>query len=1169
MREALCIHLGQGGVQIGNACWELFCLEHGIQPDGQMPSDKTLWPENVRKSGTNILPAWSWPELTEPPPWHCIGSLASAGKTRAFSGAFWLTQDKFTPLPGRPAHDSWLPLKYPGGGDDAFNTFFSETGAGKHVPRCVMVDLEPTVVDEVRTGTYRQLFHPEQLISGKEDAANNFARGHYTVGKEIVDLVLDRIRKLSDNCTGLQGFMIFNTCGGGTGSGLAGEMCDILLRGVLGCLGFCTYGLRSSPDQSCILIHWSVTGYPVKEAQPGYPGWRAPLKILQPSTRSHWNAVGTHPTIGNTVEPAQRRDPGHGSCKPTNPKGCSLPASTTDRKTPNTRAVGAAATTDPQSSSTQRAPANGKDSTCSNIEHDASPPPPINGTTSICSKAEQDAKFPGDRERVTKKPSHTPDTGVSLFYWIEAPPEGPSMFHEIEALGGPSPCLTPCEMTAPQGPPPHNHPTPCYAKSVSPSVPTGSPSTEGNYQKNTPPLPITVPRINTTHLFKECGRLTIGYGEITEPRTSTTHPFKECDRLTPGLGKITTNVGIKVDGKFPCPDCRQKFDDEKAKQMHWKFTHDPNRHQENNGKTNTSDAEASNTITPPPLHFKTAAVTMMRRLFCEEMEQCKGHDANEVAARILRRLPEALAKKTPTPLSQSVTRLSDGSVRDKDRRAKGYQARPPPKKHEITLGNQYAMLIEEEEAEASEDDAHSASPLHATNKRNNRWARKARVATPPKPRDATAKEPADEPPPTSNIDFDEEAKHSHEEVYEEHEEHSSPTEETMPTGKKAKTNFQIRKQEYQRRISITTPSGEIVTLDIEPDDTIDKIKDKIQEEQRTPPYQQSLKFEGRQLEDSRTPTDYNIKKEDVLHLTYKRQKSAYYTHLPPPPCHSGRGAKRAKGRHWTGERTWNASSAPKSKTNISNPAHNDQTCEKERRRPPYVPEQDLPNKDNFVRMYARECQYYADHFQKHVRPNTPAYKGGIHVKAYCEAQVYQGMHAAATTTNNSAAIPWRLLSPEYRTPLTQVLYEHGNVTWYFPICLQNHWTMVKLDIKNQELLHANRSGSNTPLRTQWLLDFARSIHFPESKIQHYNDCAQKEDADCGPAVIATTLAMMHSLPLTKTRQKSFTKCRITAQECNTPLAKTQFDFKLMKEALLEVGKSKTPVTPRQYRRMRN
>ena len=53
--------------------------------------------------------------------------------------------------------------------------------------------------DEVRTGTYRQLFHPEQMITGKEDAANNYARGHYTIGKEIVDLVLDRIRKLAGN----------------------------------------------------------------------------------------------------------------------------------------------------------------------------------------------------------------------------------------------------------------------------------------------------------------------------------------------------------------------------------------------------------------------------------------------------------------------------------------------------------------------------------------------------------------------------------------------------------------------------------------------------------------------------------------------------------------------------------------------------------------------------------------------------------------------------------------------------------------------------------------------------------------------------------------------------------------------------------------------------------
>uniref|UniRef100_A0A8C3AJ38 Tubulin/FtsZ 2-layer sandwich domain-containing protein n=1 Tax=Cyclopterus lumpus TaxID=8103 RepID=A0A8C3AJ38_CYCLU len=111
-RECISVHVGQAGVQIGNSCWELYCLEHGIQPDGQMPTDKTIR-----------------------------------------------------------------------GGDSSANTFFSETGAGKHVPRAVFVDLEPTVIDEVRTGTYRQLFHPEQLITGKEDAANNYARGHYTIEK--------------------------------------------------------------------------------------------------------------------------------------------------------------------------------------------------------------------------------------------------------------------------------------------------------------------------------------------------------------------------------------------------------------------------------------------------------------------------------------------------------------------------------------------------------------------------------------------------------------------------------------------------------------------------------------------------------------------------------------------------------------------------------------------------------------------------------------------------------------------------------------------------------------------------------------------------------------------------------------------------------------------------
>lgn len=46
------------------------------------------------------------------------------------------------------------------------------------------------------------------------------ARGHYTIGKEKIDLVMDKVRRLADNCNGLQGFFVFHSFGGGTGSGL-------------------------------------------------------------------------------------------------------------------------------------------------------------------------------------------------------------------------------------------------------------------------------------------------------------------------------------------------------------------------------------------------------------------------------------------------------------------------------------------------------------------------------------------------------------------------------------------------------------------------------------------------------------------------------------------------------------------------------------------------------------------------------------------------------------------------------------------------------------------------------------------------------------------------------------------------------------------------------------
>ena len=66
------------------------------------------------------------------------------------------------------------------------------------------------------------------LITGKEDASNNYARGHYTVGKELIDQVLDKVRTVADNCSGLQGFLVFHSFGGGTGSGFGALLMERL-----------------------------------------------------------------------------------------------------------------------------------------------------------------------------------------------------------------------------------------------------------------------------------------------------------------------------------------------------------------------------------------------------------------------------------------------------------------------------------------------------------------------------------------------------------------------------------------------------------------------------------------------------------------------------------------------------------------------------------------------------------------------------------------------------------------------------------------------------------------------------------------------------------------------------------------------------------------------------
>jgi tubulin alpha len=75
--------------------------------------------------------------------------------------------------------------------------------SGRFHPRSIFLDLDPEAMDEIRVGPLRKLYDPNLLLNHKSDGANVYARGKYTIGKELIDLALDRIRGMTDQCTGL------------------------------------------------------------------------------------------------------------------------------------------------------------------------------------------------------------------------------------------------------------------------------------------------------------------------------------------------------------------------------------------------------------------------------------------------------------------------------------------------------------------------------------------------------------------------------------------------------------------------------------------------------------------------------------------------------------------------------------------------------------------------------------------------------------------------------------------------------------------------------------------------------------------------------------------------------------------------------------------------------
>ncbi|KAH8930736.1 gamma tubulin [Atractiella rhizophila] len=165
-REILTISAGQAGNQIGSEFWRQLCLEHGISPSGTLED----------------LPA-----------------DVSAGSGSSLAQG------------------------------DRKDVFFYQADDDHYVPRSILVDLEPRVINAILSSPYRSLYNPENIYLSKDGggAGNNWAAG-YSAAEKIYEEVMEMIDREADGSDSLEGFMLLHSIAGGTGSGLGSHILERL-----------------------------------------------------------------------------------------------------------------------------------------------------------------------------------------------------------------------------------------------------------------------------------------------------------------------------------------------------------------------------------------------------------------------------------------------------------------------------------------------------------------------------------------------------------------------------------------------------------------------------------------------------------------------------------------------------------------------------------------------------------------------------------------------------------------------------------------------------------------------------------------------------------------------------------------------------------------------------
>jgi len=223
VREIIHLQVGQCGNQIGNIFWNTTCEEHHLDATGDFEPNKDVKATHSvkrrpRKKTNEDLDAKEQPESsTNPNP-----------STSALS-----------------AHDEMLL--------DKIGVYYQNPSHLKYTPRAVLVDLEPGTLDKIKANRIGSIFKPDNFVMGASGCSNNWAKGRFTEGLEVIDEILDIVRRESESCDCVQAYQLTHSLGGGTGSGL-GTLILNRIRDTYFDKITAAFSVYPSPDTSDVVV---------------------------------------------------------------------------------------------------------------------------------------------------------------------------------------------------------------------------------------------------------------------------------------------------------------------------------------------------------------------------------------------------------------------------------------------------------------------------------------------------------------------------------------------------------------------------------------------------------------------------------------------------------------------------------------------------------------------------------------------------------------------------------------------------------------------------------------------------------------------------------------------------------------------------------------------------